>query len=50
MHFELSEEHRMVKELVTKFVRDFMMPLESAVMAREASGQPHNWVRERLAP
>ncbi len=39
MQFELSEEHRMVKDLVADFVRDFMMPLEAAVMAREASGQ-----------
>lgn len=39
VHFELSEEHQMIRELVTKFVRDFMMPLESAVMEREAAGK-----------
>jgi acyl-CoA dehydrogenase len=39
MHFELAEEHRMLQDLVQKFVRDELMPLETAVMAREASGQ-----------
>lgn len=39
MHFELSEEHRMLKDLVQKFVRDELMPLEAAVMAREAEGK-----------
>ena len=39
MNFELSEEHRMLKDLVQKFVRDELMPLETAVMQREASGQ-----------
>ncbi|HQT52196.1 MAG: acyl-CoA dehydrogenase [Phenylobacterium sp.] len=38
MDFELSEEHRMLKDLAQKFVRDELMPLESAVLAREASG------------
>src|SRR4051812_15221237 len=36
MHFELSEEHRMLKDLVARFVRDELMPLETAVMLREA--------------
>lgn len=39
MDFELSEEHRMLKTLVERFVRDELIPLEPAVMAREASGQ-----------
>jgi len=39
LNFELSEEHRMLKDLVQKFVRDELMPLETAVMQREASGQ-----------
>ncbi|OXE37697.1 MAG: acyl-CoA dehydrogenase [Phenylobacterium zucineum] len=39
MNFELAEEHRMLKDLVQKFVRDELMPLETAVMQREASGQ-----------
>lgn len=39
MDFELSEEHRMLKDLVQKFVRDELMPLEAGVMAREAEGK-----------
>jgi alkylation response protein AidB-like acyl-CoA dehydrogenase len=36
--FELSEEHRMLQELVEKFVERELMPLEKSVLAREASG------------
>lgn len=39
MDFTLAEEHRMLKDLVTRYVRDQLMPLESKVLAREASGQ-----------
>ena len=39
MDFELAEEHRMLRDLVQKFVRNELMPLETAVMAREAAGQ-----------
>ena len=39
MEFELSEEHRMLKDLVERFVRDELMPLEPAVLARDAAGQ-----------
>lgn len=39
MDFELSEEQRMLKDLVQKFVRDELMPLEAGVMAREAEGK-----------
>jgi acyl-CoA dehydrogenase len=38
LDFELAEEHRMLKELVTRFVRDELMPLEGKVLAREAEG------------
>ncbi|HEY2660187.1 MAG TPA: acyl-CoA dehydrogenase family protein [Caulobacteraceae bacterium] len=38
MDFELSEEHRMLKDLVARFVRDELMPLEAGVLAREAKG------------
>ena len=37
--FELSEEHRMLQELVAKFIDRDVMPLERAVLAREMSGQ-----------
>ena len=39
MEFELSEEDRMLKDLVHKFVRDELMPLEAGVLAREADGK-----------
>jgi acyl-CoA dehydrogenase len=39
MDFELSEEHRMLKDLVHRFVKDELMPLEPEVLAREASGR-----------
>lgn len=38
MDFELAQEHRMLKDLVARFVREKLVPLENAVMAREASG------------
>jgi acyl-CoA dehydrogenase len=39
MDFELAEEHRMLKDLVARFVRDELAPLEPAVLAREAEGK-----------
>ena len=39
MDFELSEEHRMLKDLVARFVKDELLPLEAGVLEREASGQ-----------
>ena len=39
MKFELDEEHRMLADLVQRFVRDELMPLEGAVLEREANGQ-----------
>ena len=38
MGFELAPEHRQLKELVARFVREELMPLEGAVLAREAAG------------
>ncbi len=38
MDFELAQEHRMLKDLVARFVREDLIPLENAVMAREAAG------------
>jgi alkylation response protein AidB-like acyl-CoA dehydrogenase len=37
--FELPEEHRMLQDLVAKFVDRDVIPLEKAVLAREAAGQ-----------
>ena len=39
MEFELSEEQRMLKDLVRHFVEDELIPLEPAVLEREASGK-----------
>lgn len=37
---ERPEEHRMLQELVAKFVDRDLIPLEKAALAREAAGQP----------
>ena len=37
MPFDLVEEHVMLRDLVAKFVDNELMPLEKAVMAREAA-------------
>ncbi len=39
MDFELSIEDKQLKDLVTRFVRDELLPLETGVMAREAEGK-----------
>ena len=39
MNFELSDEHRMLKDLVARFVTDELIPLEAATLARETAGQ-----------
>ena len=39
MDFNLTDEQRMLKDLVEKFVRAEILPLEGAVMAREANGE-----------
>jgi acyl-CoA dehydrogenase len=38
MEFELSDEDRMLKDLVHRFVEKELMPLEAGVLAREAGG------------
>jgi acyl-CoA dehydrogenase len=38
MNFELDEDHRVLKDLVARFVRESLLPLEPAVLAREAAG------------
>jgi acyl-CoA dehydrogenase len=39
MDFELAEEHRMLKDLAERFVRENLMPLEGAVLKRDAEGK-----------
>ena len=50
MDFELSEEQRMLQDLVRKFVDDELMPLENAVLAREARGEGAGLLDEELGP
>jgi acyl-CoA dehydrogenase len=49
MDFELSEEHRMLKDLVARFVKDELMPLEGKVLEREAAGQGTHLTKEERA-
>ena len=39
MNFELAEDHRLLQDLVARFVREMLIPLEQQVLARDASGQ-----------
>lgn len=39
MDFELIEEHRMLRDLVQRFVREELLPLEPRVLERDAAGQ-----------
>jgi acyl-CoA dehydrogenase len=47
---ELSEEHRMLRDLVAKFVDRDLMPLEKSVLAREARGEKYGLTAEEEAP
>ena len=50
MDFELSEEHRAIKELAAKFVQERLLPLEPAVLEREAAGKGLFLTAEEIAP
>lgn len=50
MDFDLSDEHRMLKELVGRFVADKLLPLEPRVLEREAAGQSPALTAEEQAP
>jgi acyl-CoA dehydrogenase len=39
MNFELEEDHRLLQDLVARFVREMLIPLEQKVLERDASGQ-----------
>lgn len=39
MDFQLQEEHQMLKDLVSRFVDDELMPLEARVLERDANGE-----------
>jgi acyl-CoA dehydrogenase len=49
MHFELAEDHRMLKDLVARFVKDQLMPLEPAILDRDIKGGPVELTREERA-
>jgi acyl-CoA dehydrogenase len=49
MNFELDEEHRMLADLVQRFVRDHLMPLEPAVLERDALSGDAELTREEVA-
>ena len=40
MNFQLEEEHRMLKDLVARFVREELIPREAALLSRAVMGQP----------
>jgi len=48
--FALTDEHRMLKDLVARFVREELMPLEFVVLAREATGRGVMLTPEERAP
>ena len=39
MDFELAEEHRMLKDLAERFVREALIPIEGAVLKRDSEGK-----------
>ncbi len=39
MNFELDEDHRLLQDLVARFVRETLLPLEQKVLERDAQGQ-----------
>jgi acyl-CoA dehydrogenase len=49
MDFELSDEHRMLADLVKDFVRDYLLPLEAQILAREAAGKEAQLTKEERA-
>ena len=49
MNFELDHEHRMLADLVTRFVDEELIPLEKNILAREAAGQGHALTAEEYA-
>ncbi len=50
MSVELAEEHRMLRDLVAKFVDRELMPLEKSVLAREARGEKYGLTADEEAP
>jgi acyl-CoA dehydrogenase len=50
MEFALSEEHRMLKDLIARFVREELIPLERVVLERDGCGHGRTLTPEERAP
>jgi acyl-CoA dehydrogenase len=50
MDFALSDEHRMLKDLVARFVREELLPLERVVLERETNGEGTHLTAEETEP
>jgi acyl-CoA dehydrogenase len=50
MDFDLSDDHRMLKDLVRRFVADRLLPLEPRILDREAKGEAVALTTDELAP
>ena len=50
MDFDLAEEYHMLQNLVANFVDDHLIPLEAAVLAREAAGESCSLTHEESSP
>ena len=50
MNFDLDEEYRLINTTVNRFVDAALMPLEAAVLAREAEGQGYHLTADELEP
>jgi acyl-CoA dehydrogenase len=50
MSFELSGEHRMIQDLVARFVDEYLMPLEPRIIEREMRGENPKLTDEEEAP
>ena len=49
MDFELAEEHRMLRDLVQRFVKDELVPIEGNVLARDAAGEGAGLTQDELS-
>jgi acyl-CoA dehydrogenase len=49
MNFDLDEDHRMIAELVRRFVDDELVPLEGKILARDIAGEGLRLTREEHA-
>src|SRR5262249_20075851 len=50
MTVHLAEEHRMLQDLVARFVDEQLVPLEPKIIERDIRGEPPNLTEEEAAP